>query len=67
MRVSLVLKKLSTYGFSGALTGGVAMEIHLATQRRATERRSLNDLDFVNVVAIHFNVDPKLDILFGAA
>jgi len=27
---------------------------------------NLNDL-FVNVVAIHFNVDPKLDILFGAA
>lgn len=47
VRVSLVLKKLSTYGFSGALTGGVAMEIHLVTQGRATKRRSLNDLDFV--------------------
>jgi hypothetical protein len=47
-RVSLVLEKLSAYGFrGGALTGSVATEAHLLLQGRNTERRSLNDLDFV--------------------
>ena len=47
-RVSLLLEKLSAYGFrGGALTGSLATEAHLLSQGRNTERRSLNDLDFV--------------------
>lgn len=47
-RVSLLLQKLSAYGFrGGALAGSLALEAHLLSQGRNTERRSLNDLDFV--------------------
>lgn len=47
-RVCLVLEKLSAYRFrGGALTGSLATEAHLVSQGRNTERRSLNDLDFV--------------------
>jgi hypothetical protein len=47
-RVSLTLEKLSFYGFrGGALTGGLATEVHLSSLGRGTERRPLNDLDFV--------------------
>ena len=47
-RVSLSLEKLSAYGFrGGALAGSLATEAHLRSQGRSTERRPLNDLDFV--------------------
>lgn len=47
-RVSLLMEKLSAYGFpGGALTGGLATELHLLARGRNTERRSLNDVDFV--------------------
>jgi len=47
-RVYLSLEKLSAYGFrGGALTGSFATEAHLLSQGRSTERRPLNDLDFV--------------------
>jgi hypothetical protein len=46
-RVSVLLEKLLAYGFRGALTGSVATEAHLFSQGRNTERRPLNDLDFV--------------------
>jgi hypothetical protein len=47
-RVSLLLEKLSAYGFGGgALAGSLATEAHLLSQGRNTERRPLNDLDFV--------------------
>ena len=47
-RVSLLLEKLSGCGFrEGALTGSLATAAHLLSQGRNTERRSLNDLDFV--------------------
>jgi hypothetical protein len=47
-RVSLLLEKLSACDFrGGALTGSLATEAHLLSQGRNTERRSLNDLDFV--------------------
>jgi hypothetical protein len=48
LRVSVVLKKLSAYGFrGGALTGGLVTEAHLLSHGRATEQRVLNDLDFI--------------------
>ena len=47
-RVSLLLEKLSACGFrGGALTGSVATEAHLLSRGYNTERRPLNDLDFV--------------------
>jgi hypothetical protein len=47
-RVSLLLENLSACGFrGGALTGSLATEAHLLSQARNTERRSLNDVDFV--------------------
>ena len=47
-RVCLLLEKLSACGFrGGALTGSLATEAHLLSQGRNTERRSLNDVDFV--------------------
>jgi len=47
-RVSLLLEKLSAYGFrGGALTGSLAIEAHLLSPGRNTERRYLNDLDFI--------------------
>jgi hypothetical protein len=47
-RISLLLEKLSACGFQGgALTGSLATEAHLLSQGRNTERRSLNDVDFV--------------------
>jgi hypothetical protein len=47
-RLSLLLEKLSAYGFrGGALTGSLAAEAHLLSQGRNAKRRALNDLDFV--------------------
>ena len=44
----MLFDKLSAYGFrGGALTGSLAIEAHLFSQGCNTERRSLNDLDFV--------------------
>ena len=41
-RVSLLLEKLSAYGFGGgALAGSLATEAHLLSQGRNTERRRM--------------------------
>jgi hypothetical protein len=47
-RVSLSLEKLTACGFQGgALTGSLAAEAHLFSLGLKTERRALNDIDFV--------------------
>jgi hypothetical protein len=46
-RAFLSLQKLSACGFRGALAGGLAIEAHLLSQRRATGQRALNDVDVV--------------------
>jgi hypothetical protein len=47
VRATAVMSALIASGLDAALTGGLAIDAHLAFQGRPTGRRPLNDLDFV--------------------
>jgi hypothetical protein len=46
-RAIAIVAALIANGLDGALTGGIAIDAHLALHGRPAERRRLNDLDFV--------------------